>query len=134
MSAQTTAPAGTQWFALHTLSGQENKVKTYIEKFKKAEELDDYIFEILLPTEVVSEVKGGKKEAFRFLNALSIFKISNNLGDAKSLITHPATTTHQRLTPEARAQLGITDSMVRLSVGLEDPADIVEDLDQALAA
>lgn len=61
MSAQTTAPAGAQWFALHTLSGQENKVKTYIEKFKKAEELDDYIFEVLLPTEVVSEVKNGKK-------------------------------------------------------------------------
>ena len=60
--------------------------------------------------------------------------ISNNLGDAKSLITHPATTTHPRLTREARAQLGITDSMVRLSVGLEDPADIIEDLDQALAA
>ncbi len=58
---QTSAPAGAQWFALHTLSGQEGKVKTYIEKFKKAEELDDHIFEILLPTEIVSEVKGGKK-------------------------------------------------------------------------
>lgn len=61
MSAQTSAPAGAQWFALHTLSGQENKVKSYIEKFKKAEELEDFIFEVLLPTEVVSEVKGGKK-------------------------------------------------------------------------
>ena len=61
MTAQTTATAGTQWFALHTLSGQENKVKNYIEKFKKAEELSDDIFEILLPTEVVSEVKNGKK-------------------------------------------------------------------------
>jgi transcriptional antiterminator NusG len=61
MSAQTTAPAGAQWFALHTLSGQENKVKIYIEKFRKAEELEEYIFEILLPTELVSEVKGGKK-------------------------------------------------------------------------
>jgi len=61
MAAQTTAPVGAQWFALHTLSGQEGKVKTYIEKFKKAEELDDAIFEILLPTEVVSEVKAGKK-------------------------------------------------------------------------
>ncbi|MBI5380388.1 MAG: transcription termination/antitermination factor NusG [Opitutae bacterium] len=56
-----TAPAGAQWFALHTLSGQEGKVKTYIEKFKAAEELADHIFEVLLPTEVVSEVKGGKK-------------------------------------------------------------------------
>ncbi|MEY4940534.1 MAG: hypothetical protein RIQ93_2269 [Verrucomicrobiota bacterium] len=61
MSAQTSAPPGAQWFALHTLSGQENKVKIYIDKFKKAEELDDCIFEVLLPTEVVSEVKGGKK-------------------------------------------------------------------------
>jgi transcriptional antiterminator NusG len=61
MAAQVTAPPGAQWFALHTLSGQEGKVKTYIEKFKKVEELDDYILEVLLPTEVVSEVKGGKK-------------------------------------------------------------------------
>lgn len=61
MSTATTAPAGAQWFALHTLSGQEGKVKSYIEKFKKPEELDDYIFEVLLPTEVVSEVKSGKK-------------------------------------------------------------------------
>ena len=60
-AAPTSAPPGAQWFALHTLSGQEGKVKTYIEKFKKAEELDEYIFEVLLPTEVVSEVKGGKK-------------------------------------------------------------------------
>ena len=61
MTAQTSTPTGAQWFALHTLSGQENKVKNYLEKFKKAEELDDFIFEVLLPTEVVSEVKGGKK-------------------------------------------------------------------------
>ena len=61
MPTQTSTPTGAQWFALHTLSGQENKVKNYIEKFKKAEELDDFVFEVLLPTEVVSEVKGGKK-------------------------------------------------------------------------
>jgi len=61
MSTETSTPTGAQWFALHTLSGQEQKVKTYLEKFKKAEELDDHIFEVLLPTEVVSEVKGGKK-------------------------------------------------------------------------
>ena len=60
-SAAPSAPTGSQWFAIHTLSGQEGKVKTYIEKFKKPEELEDYIFEVLLPTEVVSEVKGGKK-------------------------------------------------------------------------
>jgi len=80
------------------------------------------------------DVKGGKAAAFRFLNALKLVVISNNLGDTKSLVTHPATTTHQRLTPELRAQQGITDSMVRLSVGLEDPADIEADLAQALAA
>ena len=61
MTTQTATPTSAQWFALHTLSGQENKVKNYIEKFKKAEELEDFIFEVLLPTEVVSEVKGGKK-------------------------------------------------------------------------
>jgi transcriptional antiterminator NusG len=61
-SATSNVPANAQWFALHTLSGQENKVKAYIEKFKKAEELEDAIFEVLLPTEVVSEVKNGKKE------------------------------------------------------------------------
>ena len=68
---------------------------------------------------VTFEIDGGKAAAFRFLNALRLVKISNNLGDAKSLITHPATTTHQRLKPEARAELGISDGMLRLSVGLE---------------
>ena len=80
------------------------------------------------------EVDGGKKRAFRFLNALKLIDISNNLGDAKSLITHPATTTHQRLSEEERAHLGITGALVRLSVGLEDVEDIKEDLAQALAA
>ncbi|MEM1277272.1 MAG: O-succinylhomoserine sulfhydrylase [Pseudomonadota bacterium] len=80
------------------------------------------------------EVPGGKPGAFRLLNALSLVKISNNLGDAKSLITHPATTTHQRLSEEARAKLGITAGLVRLSVGLEDPRDLRRDLEQALAA
>ena len=67
------------------------------------------------------EVKGGKRAAFDFLRALEVVKISNNLGDAKSLVTHPATTTHQRLKEEERAALGIGDGLVRLSVGLEDP-------------
>lgn len=75
---------------------------------------------------------GGKDMAFRFARALRLIDISNNLGDAKSLITHPATTTHFRLTPEARQELGITDGMMRLSVGLEDPGDLIEDLAQAL--
>lgn len=75
-----------------------------------------------------------KAGAFRFLNALKLVRISNNLGDAKSLITHPATTTHQRLTPEQRAELGIGDSLVRLSAGLEHPDDLKEDLLAALEA
>jgi O-succinylhomoserine sulfhydrylase len=83
---------------------------------------------------VAFEVKGGKREAFGVMNALQLFKISNNLGDAKSLVTHPATTTHQRLTPEVRAELGIFDRSIRLSIGLEDVADLKADLDQALAA
>jgi O-succinylhomoserine sulfhydrylase len=83
---------------------------------------------------VAFEVKGGKREAFRFMNALQIVKISNNLGDAKSLVTHPATTTHQRLTPDQRAELGIFDRSVRLSIGLEDIEDLKADLDQALRA
>jgi O-succinylhomoserine sulfhydrylase len=83
---------------------------------------------------VAFEVKGGKREAFRFMNALQIFKITNNLGDAKSLVTHPSTTTHQRLTPEQRAELGIFDRSIRLSIGLEDVEDLKTDLDQALRA
>ncbi|MBI5131472.1 MAG: O-succinylhomoserine sulfhydrylase [Rhodopseudomonas palustris] len=78
------------------------------------------------------EVKGGKAEAFRFLNALKLIKISNNLGDAKSLVTHPATTTHQRLKPEARAELGISEGFIRYSAGLEHKDDLVEDLIAAL--
>ncbi|MGH6879216.1 MAG: O-succinylhomoserine sulfhydrylase [Rhizomicrobium sp.] len=81
---------------------------------------------------VTFEIGGGKATAFRFADALRLIDISNNLGDAKSLVTHHATTTHQRLTPQARAALGITDGMLRLSVGLEDSADLCEDLAQAL--
>ena len=77
---------------------------------------------------------GGKEHAFRCLDALRLVDISNNLGDAKSLVTHPATTTHQRLPAEERARLGIDEGLVRLSVGLEDVADVKEDLDQALIA
>ena len=80
------------------------------------------------------EIKGGKAAAFRFQDALKLVRISNNLGDAKSLITHPATTTHQRLTPAQRAELGISDGFVRLSCGLEHPDDIMDDLLNALKA
>lgn len=85
-------------------------------------------------TLVAFEVKGGKRGAFRFQDALKLVRISNNLGDAKSLITHPATTTHQRLTPAQRAEIGVTDGLVRLSCGLEHPDDIVADILQALDA
>ncbi len=78
------------------------------------------------------EVKGGKAAAFRTLNGLKLARISNNLGDAKSLVTHPATTTHQRLSPEARAELGISDGFIRFSAGLEHADDLIEDLHAAL--
>lgn len=77
-------------------------------------------------------IKGGKAAAFKTLNALQIIDISNNLGDAKSLVTHPATTTHQRLSDAEKATLGIGDGLLRLSVGLEDVDDLIDDLDQAL--
>ena len=84
-------------------------------------------------TLVAFDVAGGKAEAFRLMNGLRIVRISNNLGDSKSLITHPATSTHQRLSDAERAAVGISPGSVRLSVGLEDAADLIEDLEQALA-
>ena len=85
-------------------------------------------------TLVAFEVANGKKGAFAFQDALKIVRISNNLGDAKSLITHPATTTHYRLKPEQREALGISDGMVRLSCGLEHVDDLIDDLTNALKA
>jgi O-succinylhomoserine sulfhydrylase len=85
-------------------------------------------------TMVSFDLKGGKQAAFNTSNALNVIRISNNLGDAKSLVTHPATTTHQRLSEEERAALGIGDGLLRLSVGLEDPLDLIEDLTAALDA
>ncbi len=83
-------------------------------------------------TLVAFEMKGGKAAAFALQNALEVVKISNNLGDAKSLITHPATTTHKNLTDEARAELGISDGTVRLSAGIEDAEDLIADFERAL--
>ncbi len=85
-------------------------------------------------TLVAFDIKGGKEAAFKFCNALEIIKISNNLGDAKSIATHPATTTHQRLAQDQKDALGITPGLIRLSVGLEDAQDLVDDLKFALAA
>jgi O-succinylhomoserine sulfhydrylase len=81
---------------------------------------------------IAFDLAGGREQAFRMLNRLRLVDISNNLGDSKSLITHPATTTHQRLPAVERARLGITEGMLRLSVGLEDPQDIIDDLAQGL--
>ncbi|MEX3015676.1 O-succinylhomoserine sulfhydrylase [Gymnodinialimonas hymeniacidonis] len=84
-------------------------------------------------TVIALDIAGRQEGAFRFLNALEIVKISNNLGDAKSIATHPATTTHQRLTDEQRDAAGISRGLVRLSIGLEDPDDLITDLRGALA-
>ena len=84
-------------------------------------------------TVIALELEGGREAAFKFLNALEIVVISNNLGDAKSIITHPATTTHQRLSEEQRASLGISEGLVRFSVGLEDADDLLADFKQALS-
>ncbi|MDX1738308.1 MAG: O-succinylhomoserine sulfhydrylase [Alphaproteobacteria bacterium] len=81
---------------------------------------------------VTIDLKGGKDTAFKFLNALSIVSISNNLGDSKSLATHPATTTHQRLSDEEREEMGITVGMVRISVGLENAEDLIADISHAI--
>lgn len=83
-------------------------------------------------TVITFELDGGKAKAFEVLDRLQVIDISNNLGDAKSMVTHPATTTHRRLGPEGRAEIGLTDGVVRLSVGLEDVDDLREDLEQAL--
>ena len=83
---------------------------------------------------IAFEAEGGKKGAFRFLNALRLIIISNNLGDAKSIVTHPATTTHFKLTQPQRDELGISDGMIRLSIGLEAVEDLADDLSSALRA
>ncbi len=85
-------------------------------------------------TIVTFDITGGKEAAFRFMNALQIVKISNNLGDAKSIATHPSTTTHQRLPQDQKDALGITPGLIRLSVGLEDPSDLIADLMAGLNA
>ena len=84
-------------------------------------------------TVITFEVDGGKEVAFAVMNALQLVDISNNLGDAKSLVTHPATTTHRRLSPQARADVGITDGTIRISVGLESVEDLIDDVEAALA-
>lgn len=84
-------------------------------------------------TTIGIEFNGSKQDAFKFMDSLRIIDISNNLGDSKSLITHPASTTHRRLSPEVQAEMGITPSVVRLSVGLEHIDDLLKDISQALS-
>jgi O-succinylhomoserine sulfhydrylase len=84
-------------------------------------------------TTIGIELAKPTADVFKFLNALQVIDISNNLGDSKSLITHPASSTHRRVGEEIRAKMGISDSLVRLSVGLEHPTDLIQDLEQALA-
>ena len=80
------------------------------------------------------EVDGGRKQAHALLDALALIDISNNIGDSRSLMTHPASTTHSSVAEEKRLEMGVTEGMLRLNVGLEDPIDLIEDLDQALTA
>ncbi|MEY4412574.1 MAG: hypothetical protein RL560_833, partial [Actinomycetota bacterium] len=83
-------------------------------------------------TTIGIEFAGTQKDAFKFMDSLKVIDISNNLGDSKSLITHPASTTHRRLAPEVQLEMGITPSVLRLSVGLEHIDDLLKDLSQAL--
>jgi O-succinylhomoserine sulfhydrylase len=85
-------------------------------------------------TVVTFEIDGGREEAFEVVDRFELIDISNNLGDAKSLVTHPATTTHRRLAPEVRRRMGVTDGVIRISVGLEDVDDLLSDIDHALEA
>ena len=78
-------------------------------------------------------VEGGRKQAFAVLDGLELIDISNNIGDSKSLMCHPATTSHHNMGPEGRAEAGVDDGMLRINVGLEDPDDLIEDLDRAFA-
>ncbi|PST23416.1 O-succinylhomoserine sulfhydrylase [Rhizobium sp. JAB6] len=116
------------------LAEQGNKVARVIYPGRKDHPQADIIAKQMSggSTLVAFELKGGKEAAFKLQNALEIVKISNNLGDSKSLITHPATTTHKNLTDEARAELGISPGTVRFSAGIEDGADLVEDFARAL--
>ena len=113
----------------------ENKVARVIYPGRKDHPQADIIAKQMSggSTLVCFELKGGKEAAFALQDAMEVVKISNNLGDAKSLITHPATTTHKNLTEEARAELGISDGTVRFSAGIEDADDLLEDFARALS-
>jgi O-succinylhomoserine sulfhydrylase len=114
------------------LSGHKGVAKVLYPGLKSNSQYDLAMSQMSGGGTIVSfEVIGGKEGAFKFMNGLGLIDISNNLGDAKSLITHPATTTHKKLSPEEKRTLCISDGLVRLSVGLEDIDDIKEDIDKA---
>ena len=116
------------------LAGEANIARVYYPGRKDHPQYELVQRQMTGPSTMVSfDVVGGKAEAFRMANAFEIIKISNNLGDAKSLVTHPATTTHQRLSEQERQAAGIGQGMLRLSVGLEDVDDLIDDLKRGLA-
>jgi O-succinylhomoserine sulfhydrylase len=154
-----TGPSVSPFNAWVMLKGLETLPVRVAQQMRNAERIADFLAEqpqvarVLYPTRkdhpqhdiamkqmkgggtiVAFDIRGGKAEAFRFANALSIIKISNNIGDAKSIVTHPATTTHQRIGPQARAEIGIGDGLLRYSVGLEDVEDLIDDLKTGLKA
>lgn len=117
------------------LSGQPRLVRTVFPGRPDHPQADIIARQMSGPSTLIAfEVAGGKEAAYRLLDQLRVIRISNNLGDAKSLIVHPATTTHQRFTPEVRATMGVTDGLIRLSVGLEHPDDLIADLERGLKA
>lgn len=117
------------------LSGQPRLVRTVFPGRPDHPQADIIARQMSGPSTLIAfEVAGGKEAAYRLLDQLRVIRISNNLGDAKSLIVHPATTTHQRFTPEVRATMGVTDGLIRLSVGLEHADDLIADLERGLKA
>ena len=135
MHLRCNAQAGTALELAHSLEGHAKLARVIYPHLKSHPQYEIAARQMGAGGTVVTlDIKGGQAEAFRFLNALKIATISNNLGDSKSIVTHPATTTHQRLSAEQRAALSITDGMVRFSVGLEDVSDLIADFEQALEA
>lgn len=117
------------------LSGQPRLVRTVFPGRPDHPQADIIARQMSGPSTLIAfEVAGGKEAAYRLLDQLRVIRISNNLGDAKSLIVHPATTTHQRFTPQVRATMGVTDGLIRLSVGLEHADDLIADLERGLKA
>lgn len=135
MSLRVNAQAASAYALTEALQGHDGLARLLYPGHPSHEQFDLCTRQMDRGGTVVSlDLKGGQAAAFRFLNALEIPKISNNLGDAKSIVTHPATTTHQRLSEDQCAELRITPGLIRLSIGIEDTDDLIADVRQALAA